>query len=324
MTTIIQKWIWKRSKPLTKPKENTMYDLIIIGGGPAGLTAAVYAIRKRLNVLLLSKDLGGKTNYRLALPWVEDYQVIKGLEIVNKFRNELEYLDFARHIEAVDKVEKKSDHFVVTTKNGATLESKAVILATGTRQVRMNVPGEKEYTMKGLCYSALSYAPLFIDRSVIVIGEEELALRSAGELATVAKEVTVVCANGEALDSPLGHKLQQAQNVRIMRDYEIVEVQGDEYARKLVLKDKAGRLDEYQADGMFVEKALTPNTEMVRDLVGLDEQGRIVIDNACRTSVPGLFAAGDVTNSYAEQVLVAVGEGAKAALSAYEYLLPML
>jgi alkyl hydroperoxide reductase subunit F len=301
-----------------------MYDLIIVGGGPAGLTAAIYAIRKRLNVLLLSKDLGGKTNYRLALPWVEDYQVIRGLEVVDKFRNELEYLDFARHIEAVEKVEKEGGHFVVTTRGGARLESKAVILATGTRQVRMDVPGEREYTMKGLCYSALSYAPLFIDKSVVVIGDEDLALRSAGELSTVAKEVTMVCANDKVLDSPLGHKLQKAGNVRIMKDCEIVEVKGDEYARKLIVKDKAGNLNEYAADGMFVEKALTPNTGMVRDLAELDEQGRVVIDSACRTNVPGLFAAGDVTNSYAEQVLVAVGEGAKAALSAYEYLLPML
>jgi len=301
-----------------------MYDLIIIGGGPAGLTAAIYAIRKRLNVLLLSKDLGGKTNYRLALPWIEDYQVIRGLEIVNKFRTELEYLDFARHIESVDKVERKDDHFIVTTKGGATLESKTVILATGTRQVRMNVPGEKEYTMKGLCYSALSYAPLFIDKSVLVIGDADLALRSVGELSTVAKEVTMICANDKMLDSPLGHKLQQAKNVKIMKDCEIVEVQGDEYARKLIVKDKTGKLNEYRADGMFVEKALTPNTSMVKDLVKLDEQGRIIIDSACRTNVPGLFAAGDVTNSYAEQVLVAVGEGAKAALSAYEYLLPKL
>ena len=301
-----------------------MYDLIIIGGGPAGLTAAVYAIRKRLNVLLISKDLGGKTNYRLALPWIEDYQVIKGLEIVNKFRNELEYLDFARHIEAVDKVEKKDDHFIVTTKNGANLEAKAVILATGTRQVRMDVPGEKEYTMKGLCYSALSYAPLFIDKSVLVIGDEELALRSAGELSTVAKEVTMVCATDKNLGTPLGQKLQQAGNVRIMKDCEIVEVKGDEYARKLVLKDKTGKLKEFEADGMFVEKALTANTGMVRELADLDGQGRVVVDNACRTSVPGLFAAGDVTNNYAEQVLIAVGEGAKAALSAYDYLLPKL
>jgi len=302
-----------------------MYDLIIIGGGPAGLTAAIYAIRKRLNILVLSKDLGGKTNYPLALPWIEDYQVIRGLEIVNKFRTELEYLDFARHMEAVDKVEKNNEHFTVITKSDVPLETKAIIIATGTRQVRMNVPGEKQYTMKGLCYSALSYAPLFIDKSVMVIGDADLALRSVGELATVAREVTMVCADdNKLLDSPLGHKLQQAQNVRIVQGAEIVEVQGDEFARKLILKDKTGKLNEYSADGMFVEKALTPNTSMVEGLVALDELGRIVIDSACRTNVPGLFAAGDVTNSYAEQVLVAVGEGAKAALSAYEYLLPRI
>lgn len=301
-----------------------MYDLIIIGGGPAGLTAAVYAIRKRLNVLLISKDLGGKTNYRLALPWIEEYQVIKGLEVVNKFRNELGYLDFARHIEAVDRVGKNGDHFTVMTRSGAMLEAKAVILATGARQVRMDVPGEKEYTMKGLCYSALSYAPLFIDKSVVVIGDEELALRSAGELSTVAREVTVICVNDKNLDTPLGRKLQQAGNVKIMKDCEIIEIKGDEYARKLILKDKTGQIREFEADGMFVEKALTSNTGMVKDLVKLDDQGRVIVDNACRTSVPGLFAAGDVTDNYAEQVLIAVGEGAKAALSAYEYLLPML
>jgi len=301
-----------------------MYDLIIIGGGPAGLTAAIYAIRKRLNVLVLSRDLGGKTNYRLALPWVEDYQVIKGLEIVNKFRNELEYLEFASRIDTVEKVEKDDELFTVTTTNGEKFESKAVILATGTRQVRMNVPGEKEYTMKGLCYSALSYAPLFIDKKVVVIGDEELAMRSAGELATVAKEVTMICTNEKKFSSPLGQKLREANNVKIMKDCEIVEVKGDEYARKLILKDKTGQLKEFEADGMFVEKALTANTDMVKGVADLDVHGRVIVDSTCHTSVPGLFAAGDVTNNYAEQVLIAVGEGAKAALSAYDYLLPKL
>lgn len=301
-----------------------MYDLILVGGGPAGLTAAIYAIRKRLNVLVLSKDLGGKTNYRLSLPWIEDYQIIRGLDIVNKFRNELEYLDFARHLEAVETVGKVDDHFVITTKGGATLEARAVIIATGTRQVRMDVPGEKEYTMRGLCYSALSYAPLFIDKSVIVVGNEDLALRSAGELSTIASEVTMVVNNDALLSTPLGQKLQASGNVKILKDCEVVEVRGDEYARRLILKDKAGQIIEKQADGMFVEKALTPNTGMVKGLVDLDEQGRIIVDSSCRTSVPGLFAAGDVTNNYAEQVLIAVGEGAKASLSAYEYLLPLL
>jgi NADH-dependent peroxiredoxin subunit F len=301
-----------------------MYDLIIIGGGPAGLTAAIYAIRKRLNVLLLTKDLGGKTNYHLALPWIQDYQVVRGLEIVNKFRTELEYLDFARHMEPVEKVSKKNGGFVATTTSGAELESKAVIIATGARQVRMGVPGEKEYTMKGLCYSALSYAPVFIDKTVIVIGDEDLALRSAGELSTIAKKVYLVCNNDKALETPLGKKLQGASNVALLRHHEIVDVKGDEFARSLRLKDDKGKLVEYEADGMFVEMALTPNSDIVKFLVKLDEKGGVVIDGSNRTSVPGVFAAGDVTSAFAEQVLIALGEGAKAALSAYEYLLPNL
>ncbi len=301
-----------------------MYDLIIVGGGPAGLTAAIYAIRKRLNVLLLTKDLGGKTNYHLALPWVQDYQVVRGLETVNKFRNELEYLDFARHLEPVEKVSKRDGGFVATTISGAELESKAVIVATGARQVRMGVPGEKEFTMKGLCYSALSYAPLFIDKTVIVIGDEDLALRSSGELSTIAKKVYLVCNNDRAMETPLGRKLQNASNVTLLRHVEVVDVRGDEYARALRLRDDKGKTADYEADGMFVEKALTPNSEIVKYLVNLDDHGRIIVDGTNHTNVPGVFAAGDVTTEFAEQVLIAVGEGAKAALSAYEYLLPTL
>ncbi len=301
-----------------------MYDLIIIGGGPAGLTAAIYAIRKRLNVLLLTKDLGGKTNFRLALPWIEEYQVVRGLEVVNKFRSELEYLDFARHMEDVEKVARKDGGFVVSTKGGAQLEAKAVIIATGARQVRMGIPGEKEFTMKGLCYSALSYAPLFIDKTTVVIGDGDLALRSGAELATVARHVYMVSGSEKMLATPIGKKLGSAANVTILKGCEVLEVKGDEYARSLCLKDSAGKKVEYETDAIFVEKALTPNTDMVKDLVKLDDRGRIIVDDSSRTNVPGIFAAGDVTNGFAEQVLIAVGEGAKAALSAYEYLLPML
>src|SRR4030065_2378114 len=181
-----------------------MYDLIVVGGGPAGLTATIYAIRKRLNVLLISKDLGGKTNYRLALPWIEDYQVIRGLEIVNKFRSELEYLKFARHMEPVEQIEKQADGFVIKTRGGGELHAKAVIIATGTKQQRLTVPGEKDFIMRGLCYSALSYAPLFIDRKTVVVGDGDLALRSAGELATVAKHVYLIGMAEEPLRTPLG------------------------------------------------------------------------------------------------------------------------
>ncbi len=301
-----------------------MYDLIVIGGGPAGLTATIYAIRKRLDVLLISKDLGGKTNYHLSLPWIEEYQVIRGTEIINKFRNELEYLDFARHMDSVESVRGEDGHFVITTSDERIFRSRAVIIASGTRQVRLNVPGEKEYTMRGLCYSAQSYAPLFIDKKTIVVGNGDLALRAAGELATVASHVTLITEGNGQLKTALGEKLSQASNVTILQHYHVVEVQGDGYARNVIVETPAGTATPIQADGTFIEMALTPNTQMVRGLVELDDNGRIVIDCGNRTNVPGLFAAGDVTNTYAEQVLIAIGEGAKAALSAYEYLLPSL
>jgi alkyl hydroperoxide reductase subunit F len=301
-----------------------MYDLIIVGGGPAGLTAMVYAIRKRLNALLVSKDLGGKTMWRLELPWVEEYQVIKGLEIVNKFKSELEYLSFARHMEAVEKVEKRGDAFCVTTKGGGELDAKAVIIATGTKQKRMGVPGEKEFLMRGLCYSALSYAPLFIDRKTAVVGDGDLALRSAAELATVAKQVTLVGISKEALHSDLGQKLSKTEHVSVLEGYEVLEVKGERFAERLVVKSPKGEVKELEAEGTFIELGLVPNSQMVEGLVQLDAQGRICVDCFCRTSVPGIFAAGDVTDIFAEQVLISVGEGAKAALSAYEYLLPHL
>jgi len=300
-----------------------MYDLIVIGGGPAGLTATVYAIRKRLNVLMVTKDLGGKTNYRLALPWVEDYQVIKGLEVVNKFRSELEYLDFARHMEPVDKVTRVDDGFSVVTRGGGELLTKAVIIASGTKQQRLNVPGEKEFIMRGLCYSALSYAPLFIDRTVVVIGDGELAQRSTAELATVAKHVTMVSTSPEIAETNMTARLKASGNVNMLAGHQVVEVKGDQYANKLVIKDPKGKVSELESEGTFVEMALVPNSHFVSGLVALDEQNRIIIDCGNHTSVPGIFAAGDVTNTYAEQVLVAVGEGAKATLSAYDYLLAL-
>ncbi len=301
-----------------------MYDLIVVGGGPAGLTATMYAIRKRINVLLVSRDLGGKTNYKLGLPWIKDYQVIHGLEVVNKFRSELEYLDFARHMEPVDEIKKDEGGFLVLTRGGGELKTKAVIVATGAKQLRLKIPGEKEYMMRGLCYSALSYAPLFIDRTVVVIGDGDLAMRSTAELATIAEQVYLVSKSNRELASPLGEKLTAADNVTILDGHEVVEVKGDDFARSVMVQDPDGKISAIEADGTFIEMALIPNSQMIADMVDLDDLGRIIVDCANHTNVPGIFAAGDVTSGFAEQVLIAVGEGAKASLSAYEYLLPKL
>jgi thioredoxin reductase len=248
--------------------------------------------------------------------------VITGTEVVNKFKSELEYLKFARHMEPVVKVEKINEHFIVHTDGGGELLAKAVIVATGAQQQWLDVPGEREYLSKGLCYSALSYAPLFIDRETVVVGKGDLALRSAAELSTVARHVHVVGTSHEALQTPLGQMLEKAENVTVLKEYRVTEVSGNGYCNSVKVQGPEGQEMDLKADGTFVEKALRANVSMVADLVELDKLGFIKVDAYSRTNVPGLFAAGDVTNIYAEQVLVAVGEGVKAALSAYDYLLP--
>ncbi|GMQ77984.1 MAG: hypothetical protein BMS9Abin02_0476 [Anaerolineae bacterium] len=301
-----------------------MYDLIVVGGGPAGLTAAIYAIRRRLNVLLISKDLGGKTNFHLELPGMDNYLVINGVDVVEAFRKELEYLNFARRMEAVEQITQEDDHFLVKIKDGDALKAKTVIVATGARQQLMDVPGEREYLSRGLCYSAVSYAPLFIDKRAVVIGDGDLALRSTAELATVAKQVHLIGPAGSILDTAIGKKIKRAPNVTILEGYKVTRVLGDGYAERIVVEDPDGVESDIPADGTFVEMALRPNNKMVLNLAELDDAGFIKVDCYNRTNIDGLFAAGDVTNIFAEQVLVAVGEGVKAALSAYEFLLPTL
>ncbi len=301
-----------------------MYDLVIIGGGPAGLTAAIYAIRKRLNVFLISHDLGGKTNYRLELPNMETHQVIRGVDVVEKFWRELDYLEFARRLERVVKVTKEDDSFTVATDNWETLQCRSVILATGSRVRPLGIPGEDEYVGRGVTYSALSYAPLFLGRTAAVIGDGDRALRAVTELAVVAKTVHLVANTARPLETPLVRRLATKLQVAVWEGYFAKEIRGDDYARQLIIETSEGAQSELEVDGIFIETGLIANAGPVQDLVDLDEKGRVIIDRINRTSCPGLFAAGDVTDAYAEQVLIAVGEGAKAALSAYDYLLPNL
>ncbi len=297
-----------------------MYDLIVLGGGPAGLTATVYAIRKRLDVLLITRDLGGKTNYHLQLPFVEKHLVITGQEVVGRFANEVDYLEFARVFEKVEKIEQLDGGFKVSTREEKTYEAKAIIVATGARGRLMDVPGEKDFMMRGLCYSAVSYAPLFIDRDVVVIGDTKLALRSTAELARIARKVTLVAPSHGELDSVMGRKVLEANNVEVLEGFRVKEVLGDDYARKIVVA-KNGDKKDLEADAFFVELELIPQSEIVADLVARDDTEHIMVDARNKTSTEGIFAAGDVTDVISEQVLISVGEGAKAALAAYEYLL---
>ncbi len=301
-----------------------MHDLIVIGGGLAGLSATLYAMRRHLDVLLVSNSLGGKTNYHLGLPRARRQPVLQGADIVRQFMDELQRIGFNHKAEHVDRITKYQGGFAVHTQQGSKYLASSVIVATGVRHQRLQIPGEDKFFMRSLSYSALSYAPCLADETVVIIGDGKLAIRAAAELLLSVKQVYVVGPSGDVLSTPLGKKLMAASNATVLEHYQVREFQGDDYARKVIVESPNGVRQELDGDVFFVEQSIIPNSQIVKDLVDLEPEGHIKVDERSRTNVPGIFAAGDVTNSYIEQVWVAVGGGAKAALSAYEYVLPTL
>ena len=299
-----------------------MHDLMILGGGPAGLTAAMYAIQKRLDAVLVTRDLGGKTRYQLRLPFIERHMMINGDEVISRFVREIEYLDYLHVADNAESVEKIDGGYAVRLTSGKVHETHPIIIATGAKPELLNVPGEQEFLNRGLCYSAISYAQFFIDRSAAVVGDGDLALRAVAELARHAKHVTLVAETEGQIHSPLGQKLWGLPHVEFMVGYRVKEVRGDHYAHtEIITRDGEEKPKELEVDAIFIEKDLTPRSKIVAHLCALDEQGRVKVDERNQTSAPGIFAAGDVANSCSEQVLISLGEGAKAALSAFEYLL---
>jgi len=300
------------------------YDLVIVGGGPAGLTAAAYAIRKRVETMLVSEDLGGKTNYKFSLPGVETHPIIDGEELVSKFKSQLQYLDFARHLDKVTKVERTTEGFVVTTKGGETFKGKAAIIATGVMPKRLNVPGEKEFLGNGVSYSTVSHAPLFIDMNVAVVGEGRTALQAVAELAQIAKSVNAIGTPNKLIESDLGQKLKASGKVKFFTDYEVEEIKGKTAVEEILIRDKTKKTEQtIPVQGVFVELGYQVEGGLYSNMVKTTADGRIMISENNQTSVPGLFAAGDITDVNAQQVVIAIGEGANAALSAYNYLLTL-
>ena len=307
---------------MKKGQLNKEYDLIIVGGGPAGLTAAAYAIRKRIETMLVSEDLGGKTNYKFSLPGVETHPIIDGEELVSKFKNQLQYLDFARHLDKVTKIERTSDGFVVSTKGGETFRSRVAIIATGIMPKRLNVPGEREFLGRGVSYSAVSHAPLFIDMDVAVVGEGTPTLQAVAELAQIANSVNAVGTLSKLADSELGQKLKASGKVKFLTDYEVEEIRGKDAVEEILIRNKLNKSEQaLPVKGVFIELGYEADKDLYSHMVKTTVEGRIMISENNQTNIPGLFAAGDITDVNAQQVVIAIGEGANAALSAYNYLL---
>jgi thioredoxin reductase len=295
-----------------------MYDMIIIGGGPAGITAAATAINQRLETLIIAERWGGQTTYAMQLEEMEGRETITGETLLDAFRRQLDYLDFVRRFDTVTKVMPEGQHIVVDTKRGNRFEGRTLIMATGARPERLNVPGEARLAGYGLSYSATTHAGLFLGRDVAVVGMGRRAQWAAADLAHKAHQVYLL-APEPLPDTPLVKKLRQAQNVEIAEGVAVKEVQGERFVDGIVVATPEEEERQIAISGVFVKLPRTPNSDLVREWVDCDRRGHIIVDVHCATSWPGVFAAGDVT-LVSEQALVHIGEGAKAALSAYHYL----
>ncbi len=296
-----------------------MYDLIIIGGGPAGITAAAMALNQRLETLIIAERWGGQITYTMQLEDVEGREVIAGEKLLDAYRRQLDYLDFVRRFDTVTSVSHQERHFAVSTAKGDCFEGRTLIMATGAKPTRLSVPGEARLSGHGLSYSATTHASLFLGKVVAVVGKELRAQMAAADLARKAHRVHLLAPESLS-DTPLFHKLLQTQNVDIREGVEVREVCGDYFVESIMIAMPGGEVREIPVSGVFVKLPRIPNSGLVREWVNCDKDGQIIVDVNCATNRPGVYAAGDVTH-VSEQVLVHIGEGAKAAISAYHYLL---
>lgn len=295
-----------------------IYDLIIVGAGPAGITAAIYAARKKLKTLVVSKDIGGQTALSGAVENYTGYQYITGFELARKFEEHVKEFDLDFHErEEVTRIQKVDDTFRVSTDQGA-YEGKAVIIASGAKPKELRIPGEKEFKNRGVTYCATCDAPLFAGRDVAVIGGGNSAMDATLQLLSIARKIYLITINPELEgDEIMKEKISQAKNVEVWTNTKTVEILGDSMVTAIrVVKRDEGRLN---VQGVFIEIGYTPNSEFI-DIVEKNELNEIKVDARCETNVLGIFAAGDVTDVPEKQIIIAAGEGSKAALAAFSYL----
>ncbi|MGD1996051.1 MAG: NAD(P)/FAD-dependent oxidoreductase [Anaerolineae bacterium] len=296
-----------------------MYDLIVIGGGPAGITAGAIALNQRLETLIIAERWGGQTTYLMQLEDAEGREVITGETLLDAFRRQLDYLDFARRFDTVTEVRPREEIFVVTTADGDRFEARALIVATGAKPQRLGVPGAERLAGRGMSYSAATHAGLFLGKDVAVVGNGRRAQWAAASLARKSHHVYLL-APRPLVVTPLASKLHQMENLEVIENAVVEEVCGESFVEGVVVKMPDGEMREILVKGVFVKLTRRPNSDLVREWVECDDRGHILVDVYCATRWPGVFAAGDVTH-LSEQVLVHIGEGAKAAVSAYRYLL---
>lgn len=304
------------------------FDVIIVGGASAGLTAAIYASRRKMKTIVITKDIGGQTTPN---PIVENYpgfKKISGWKLMQKFQKQVESFGVKIVLEEMIKIEEKDKKFVVKT-NDNQYHSKSVILAFGKTPRSLNVSGEKEFQTKGISYCATCDMPVFRDKVIAVIGGGNSALDAAVYGSSFAKKVYLIHRRDEFRGFEVAvDDAKKRKNIEFVLNSVVVEFKGDKFLRSAIIKDvKTNEKKELKIDGAFIEIGSEVKTDLIKHLVKLDENGYVVINNKCETFypdkneiMPGIFAAGDLTNTPFKQIIVSAGEGSKAALQAYNYL----
>lgn len=296
-----------------------VYDLVIIGAGPAGITASVYASRKRLNFLIITMDVGGQTAWSGDIENYTGYQFITGPDLAGKFEEHIQkYGVTVRENEEAVEVKKEEGVIRVKTAKGS-YEAKTLIVASGKVSRELNVPGEEKFKNRGLSYCATCDGPIFASKDVAVIGGGNSALDAALQLVKIARHVYIVnIAPALSGDAVMREKLEKSDKASILNSAEVTAINGDRAVNEVVIKKEGGPV-KLAVQGVFVEIGLIPNSKFI-DSVEKNELGEIKVNCKNETSVPGIFAAGDVTDVPEKQIIIAAGEGAKAALSAFRYL----
>ena len=307
-----------------EPAPEVTYDLLILGGGPAAMSAAVYAARKMMNLAIITKDFGGQVRETSEVENWLGFQSINAKDLADSFEEHVKGFDIPVSLGAsITEVKREADAFKVRTDDGKIYSSRTLIIATGKRHRPLNVPGEKDLVGRGVAYCATCDAPFFKGKKVVVAGGGNSAFTTAVDLLKVGAEVIVVnFIKGWQADEALQQRTKQAGKVSLLDYHQVVRIEGKDRVTGVVIKNRENEKEEkINANGVFVEIGLLPNNEPVKNLVELNEQGEVIVDCSCRTSIEGLFGAGDVTTVPHKQIVISAGEGAKAALSVYNYLI---
>ncbi|MDD5145254.1 MAG: FAD-dependent oxidoreductase [Candidatus Pacebacteria bacterium] len=301
-----------------------LYDLIIIGGGPAGISAGIYASRQNLKTLLLSKSFGGQmTRKAVNIENYPGFEEISGFDLIQKFERQLRRQKIDIRLEEVTKLKKSGNKFLVFVKNKQEFSAKTVIVATGADPRPLEAPGEKKFIGRGVSYCTACDGPIFKDKSVSVIGGGNSGFEAAIFLSEYAKKVYILeCGKTACADETIQKQAKATKKIEVITGAVLKRIQGQDFVDSIIYENlKTKELEKLDVQGVFIEIGSQPATSFLEDLVDFNKRDEIIVDpKSGQTKTPGLFSAGDVDDVPYKQIVIAAGEGAKAALSAYNYI----